>query len=184
MLTCLRAVAVSCVALATTAACSSEDDCGTGGLTGGDVLATVEGGATVLRYRGLVARANNDCPDPAAPAGVVSLTLSATQVGGTVPLTFCVPRPDLLAGSRALGADVQVIDVFGAADGCSYRLAAAPAPTGTVTASGVCGAGRDPAGFALDFAGQVTLERTCGSGPTANVTAALSGAVAVLPSSN
>lgn len=167
------------------AGCSSEDErCGPEGAPAGDlVVADTAGAGVTLRYANLAARANNDCPDPAAPAGVISLTLSATAVGGTAPLTFCVPRPDLLTGARALATDVQVIDVIGADATCTYRQLRTSTASGTVTATGVCNNGRDPAGFALDFAGAVTLERTCGATKD-TLPATLTGKVAVLPSNN
>lgn len=162
------------------AGCSTEEDCGPGGAPAGDLVVAAEG--LTLRYQDLRARANNDCPDPAAPAGVISLTLSVASMAVGAPfITFCVPRPDLLDGARALGTEVQVIDVFGSDASCSYRQLRGSSPSGTVTASGVCSAGRDAAGFALDFAGEVTIERTCGAVKD-SLRATLTGKLAVLPS--
>jgi hypothetical protein len=155
------------------AGCSSGDgeSCGPDGAAAGDiVVADTAGSGAELRFHQLRARINNDCPAADAPAGVISVTISGVAVGGTTPLTFCVPRPDLLDGARALGkdgstnpAEVQLIDVTGAAAGCTYRKLRAATPTGTITASGVCDAGRDQAGFALELAGEVDIERTCGA---------------------
>ncbi len=174
-----------CLAIAVTGAlgagCSTEEDCGSGGAPAGDLEVAATG--LSLRYQDLRARPNNDCPDPAAPAGVISLTLSGTTAGNDQAfVTFCVPRPDLLEGSRALGTEVQVVDVFGSDSTCSYRQLRGSVPSGTVTASGVCSAGRDPAGFALDFAGEVSIERTCGANKD-TLRATLTGKIAVMPSS-
>jgi hypothetical protein len=152
-------------ALVLASACSSEDgSCGSEGVSAGEVVvaASASSGPT-LRFHQLSAGANNDCPDPAAPAQVISLTIAGVSLDGRQPLTLCVPRPDLLRGTRALGVDVQVIDVTGADASCSYRLARPSAPSGQVSASGVCDNGRDPAGFALQFDGAVSIERTCGA---------------------
>lgn len=174
-----------CLAIAVTGAlgagCSTEEDCGSGGAPTGDLEVAATG--LSLRYQDLRARPNNDCPDPAAPAGVISLTLSGTTVGNDQAfVTFCIPRPDLLEGARALGTEVQVVDVFGSDSSCSYRQLRGSTPSGTVTASGVCSAGRDPAGFALDFAGEVSIERTCGANKD-TLRATLTGKIAVAPSS-
>jgi hypothetical protein len=154
------ATLASCAALA---ACSSDDSCGPASAATGDVVAAAPSAGVSLRFGQLRARPNNDCPAPDAPAGVVSLTLSGLQVGGDQPLTFCVPRPDLLRGARGLGVDVEVVDVSGADGACSFRLLPQPAPAGTVTATGVCDNGRDPAGFSLRFDGEVSVERRCGA---------------------
>jgi hypothetical protein len=167
------------------AACSSEDaSCGSDGAPSGDVVAADSAGSGVeLRFHDLRARRNNDCPAVDAPAGLVSLTLSGTSLNGTSPLTFCVPRPDLLRGARALGSDIQVIDVLGADATCSYRQLRGSTPSGTVTASGVCQDGADPAGFALEFNGVVFIERTCG-GTTDTLRMTLTGKVAVARSTS
>lgn len=177
-----RSLPCLALALACTlgAGCSSEEDCGAGGAPAGDLEVAATGLA--LRYQDLRARPNNDCPDPAAPAGVISLTLSGTSTGDEQAfVTFCVPRPDRLEGPRALGTEVQVVDIFGADASCSYRQLRGSTATGTVTASGVCSAGRDPSGFALDFAGEVTIERTCGAAKD-TLRATLTGKLAVTPS--
>jgi hypothetical protein len=164
---------------ATTACCGGNDSCGPGSASANGL--TLTGSGVNVTYTALAASANNDCPDPAAPAGVVSLTISGTQVGSSFPITFCVPRPDLLqSGVRQLGTDVKVVDV--GADiggGCTLALSSTTAPAGSVQASGVCGNGSDHAGFALDFESDtVTVKRTCGA-TVDMLTLALSGTVAV-----
>lgn len=152
------------------------------------VVGDLDGKGVELRFHQLRARVNNDCPAADAPAGVISVTISGVAVGGTTPLTFCVPRPDQLSGVRALGKDgstnfseVQVIDVTSAANGCTFRQLRTSTPRGSVIASGVCDNGRDPNGFQLEFAGEVDVERTCGA--TVDVLRmSLNGKVAVTPS--
>lgn len=152
------------LALAAAGCSSEEDSCGAGGAPAGDVVAADTGASGAsLRFRELRARPNNDCPAAGAPAGVVSLTISGVLAGGSAPFTLCVPRPDLLDGVRQLGSDVEVVDVIGSDASCSYRQARQSTPSGTVTARGSCDNGRDPAGFSLEFAGEVSVERTCGT---------------------
>jgi hypothetical protein len=143
--------------------CDGGDSCGPG-TAAADGLGLAGTGVDV-RYAGLVASANNDCPEPGAPAGVVSLTISGTQSGAAFPLTLCIPRPDKLGTvPAALGTDVRLVDVEAdIGGGCTLSLASTAAPTGTVRASGVCGDGTDPAGFALIFDGVVPMKRTCGA---------------------
>ncbi|MEZ4362641.1 MAG: hypothetical protein R3B48_20790 [Kofleriaceae bacterium] len=168
--------------LATVAACSSDAPmCGPpAGATAASMVTAVGGGVT-LAFHQLRARRNNDCPAPDAPAGVVSVTISGVQVGGTAPLTLCVPRPDLLRGARQIGVELELIDMSAVVDACSYRLALPIAATGAVTATGVCDDGRAPAGFGLDFDVQAAVERTCGqTRDTLQMT--LTGLVPVVPS--
>ena len=170
---------ISALALGAGTACCGGDTCGPGSApVDGLELA---GTGVDVKYTMLQAHPNNDCRDPNAPAGVVSLTINGTQTGTAFGLTLCIPRPDKLgSGALALGTDVVVVDT--GADiggGCTLSHAATPAPTGTVTSSGACGNGSDAAGFALTFEnGVVPVKRTCG----ANVDVlmlALTGTVAV-----
>ncbi len=162
----LTAAALAAMALA---GCSDEgDSCGPGEAPIGDVVVTDTGASgAVLRFHQLRARPNNDCPAADAPAGVVSLTISGVLVGAAAPFTLCISRPDLLLdGPRPLGATgspIELVDVVGSDAGCTYRQARNSSPSGSLTASGVCGNGRDPAGFALRFAGELSVERTCGA---------------------
>ena len=91
----------------------SGDDCGTQGAF--EFGLTVSSDQVHLTYGDLVAGANNDCPDSAAPAGVVSLTIMGTQMGGTGLFTICIGRPDQLATMPlTLGsAQVHVVDLSG-----------------------------------------------------------------------
>jgi len=92
------------------------------------------------------------------------------------------PATGLVASATGVSltlADVRVIDLTGTADGCTYDFESTqPAPTGTVTATGVCANGTDPAGFALTIDGTITVKRTCGATVDA-VALALAGTVAV-----
>jgi len=179
---------VALVALATAVAPASllagcgDDDCGPAGAPiSGLTASSVDG---TLSYGNLTWLLGNDCPAPDAPEGVVSMSIEGTQTSGTGRFTICIPRPDLLdASPRTLGtitstADVRIVDLGGDDDGCSYVFDATRPPTGTVVALGVCGDGLDPAGFALDFDGAVSLRRTC-NGTEETVAVTLTGRVAV-----
>lgn len=162
------------------AGCSDDGStsCGPGG-AGTDTLTAGNGSDVALVYENLSAGANNDCPDPAAPDGVISLTINGSQKGGSGLVTFCVPRPDLLAmGNVQLGSDVQIIDISADAGGCTFAKNSTTVPLGTVGSLGVCKNGQDKAGFALVFAGNLVLARTC-NGTTDNVPVQLVGTVAV-----
>jgi hypothetical protein len=173
-------VALGASALALGAAC-----CG-GGETCGPGMAAANGlslaGSGInVEYTMLGAHVNNDCPDPAAPSGVVSLTISGTQDGAAFPVTLCIPRPDKLSsGPLTLGTDVKIIDL--GADiggGCTLARDTTQMPTGTVSATGLCGNGKDKAGFALIFDnGVVPMKRTCGAQVDV-LNLALTGTVAV-----
>lgn len=159
------------------AGCS--DPCGPGDAPAdGLVLAAVDDVALTTRIAGLIAGANNDCPAADAPAGVVSLTIAGASLEGSRPFTWCVPRPDLLASGAIDLADARFFDAGATLDGCTLSLPAAPAATGTVTSTGMCGNGADGAGFALTFAGELTLARDCG-GTVDDVRVTLTGTVAV-----
>jgi hypothetical protein len=170
---------VSLAILALVPACpGGGEDCGPGDAAG-DGLVIGNGADVTLRYHMLAAHANNDCPDPAAPQGVISLTIDGQHVQTGESITLCVPRPDLLEDGGALGTAVQLIDVNGAQNECTYIRNTTTPATGTVRGEGVCDAGNDPAGFALVFDGMVTLDRTCLAG-TETVTLAMTGAVSVI----
>ncbi len=131
-----------------------------------------------LVFGDLVAGANNDCPDPAAPSGVVSLTISGTQMGQSGLVTFCVPRPDQLSNTLPLGTGVKVIDLNAADASCTYALDSSQLPAGTVKGEGVCDNGTNAAGFALVVNGNIGLRRTCGV-TVDSVSVGLTGPVAV-----
>ncbi len=171
------------------AACSDDGGgtCGTGAAPAGPINATATD--VSLAYENLSSLSGNDCPDPAAPSGVISLSIEGTQVGGgTGRLTLCVPRPDLLDEGRALGStasmgELRVIDFSGAANGCTFTYDSTTPPTGTGRATGICKNGTDAAGFALELNGVVTLKRTCGA-TIDTVTVIVSGTVAVTSRDN
>ncbi|HTJ45433.1 MAG TPA: hypothetical protein VL463_25180 [Kofleriaceae bacterium] len=159
--------------------CGSDPVCGPG--MAADNGLELAGTGVDVHYKDLHASANNDCPDPSAPSGVISLTIGGSQDGSAFPVTLCIPRPDRLSsGALALGTDVKIIDL-GAdiGNGCTLARATTPDPTGTVKASGLCGNGKDPAGFALTFEnGVVPMKRTCGAQVDV-LNLALTGTVAV-----
>jgi hypothetical protein len=156
--------------------------CGDGGTCGPagaapDGLTVVAEGVT-LTYSDLAASANNDCPDPTAPSGIISLTVTGNQVGGTGFFTVCVPRPDKLAAALTLGSDVQLVDVSGSTASCTYSLDSSQPASGTATAKGACSHGADAAGFAWTFDGTAHVHRTCAT-TTDTVAVQISGTVAV-----
>ena len=72
------------------AACGDDGGttCGPGGAPM-DGLTAGNGSDVALVYENLTASANNDCPDPSAPSGVISLTINGSEKGGTGLITFC-----------------------------------------------------------------------------------------------
>src|SRR5689334_23154141 len=87
-----------CTSLAAAAAagCGGGDSCGPGGASAVGVVAS--GGGATMTYGNLSGSPNRDCPDAAAPASVISLSIMGTQSDGAGFLTLCIGRPDLLAG--------------------------------------------------------------------------------------
>jgi hypothetical protein len=149
------------------AAGCSDDDCGAmGAPADGLIVSSVD---ITLTYGQMTSRAGSDCPDPAAPEGVIAVTIEGRQTDGTGFITLCVPRPDLLeTGNRSLGhtastADIRIIDLDGAANNCTYKIDKTRLPTGKGIGIGVCGNGTDSAGFGLDLDGAISLTRTCGA---------------------
>jgi hypothetical protein len=149
-----------------------DDTCGPGGAPDSGLLASANG--IVMTYGNLRSGANNDCPDPQAPDGVISITIEGEQTDGSGNLTFCIPRIDLLNHS------VRIIDFGGTANNCTFTLNSGSPPTGTAEANGVCTNGTSAAGFAFTLDGNVTLNRNCG-GTMDTVTVTLRGKVAVKP---
>jgi hypothetical protein len=149
--------------------------CGAGSASGTGLVATA--GSTTLVFTNLSASPNNDCPASGAPKGVVAMTIEPPS--GTDPLlTICTGRPDLVPGGLAIGSAAQIIDVSGTSGGCTFTLDDTVAPTGTLSATGLCDAGSAHAGFALTVDAVVSLTRTCGT-TVDQVTAMLSGTSAI-----
>jgi hypothetical protein len=160
-----------------------DDSCGPGGAPADGLVAS--GDAVSLTYGALRGGLNGDCPAAGAPAGVTSLTITGTQTDASDGfVTLCVARPDLLARqSQALaldvtGAEVRIVDFVGDKDACSFAIDSSQPASGTASASGLCGNGNDPAGFALVVDGALALSRTCGS-TVDSVRVTLHGRVAV-----
>lgn len=155
----------------------SDPACGPGSAAA--VFTVSNGSDVMLTYGSLLSMANNDCPDPAAPSGVVSLTINGTQTGDTPLITFCIPRPDNLAkASGQFGTDVKVVDFNGTANSCTLTLDTLAPPSGTVAADGMCKNGQDKAGYALGFNAHLVLDRSC-AGTNDMVPVTISGTVAV-----
>jgi hypothetical protein len=147
-----------------------DDVCGPGDapafglVAGNDDVALVFGNIT----SGL----NNDCPDPMAPAGIVSMTLQGMQQGGPGLLTLCIGRPDLIAKQElTFGTAVRIIDLNGEVEGCTYSIDSLRPVLGSASASGLCDNGADAAGYALTVDGALSLRRMC---PTTSDTIAVS----------
>ena len=155
-----------------------DDSCGPGDAPqSGLFLSSAD---VTINFANLTAGLNNDCPDPAAPEGIVSMTLQGTQVEGTGRVTLCVSRPDKLQDGpiQLGGTSVQIVDLKGDANGCMYDYESMRPVTGTVSSSGLCDAGSSNAGVALTVDGAVSLNRVC---PTATdiIAVAFQGTVAV-----
>lgn len=176
---CLSSISV--VAVFFLGGCPSEgESCG---FDDAPTTITATNADVTLTYGNLSSLSGNDCPAPDAPAGVISLSIEGTEVGGTGRLTFCIPRPDLLSKGRALGTtgsmgEARIVDFTGTANGCTFTLDSQMLPTGTATGTGVCKNGTDPAGFALAITGTVHLRRTCGASVD-SVVLAIAGDVAI-----
>lgn len=161
------------------AACSDDATCGPPPAA---ISTITTAGAAELTYGDFTVSANNDCPDAAAPAGVVSLTIAGTQASTSAPITFCLPRPDLAETGRALalGSELQVIDVTGTdANGCAVSLVRPVMATGTAQALGMCEKGAAQVGFALQLDGTVRAQRTCIGQAAVGVDLTLRGTVAL-----
>jgi hypothetical protein len=165
------------------AGCPGDDTsttCGPGD-AGPSLIVAPEAGAS-FAYGGFTAHDNGDCPDPSAPT-VRSLTLFGSSPSGDT-FALCIARPDKLAGGLAVQSDtttdgVQLVTMKGTANGCSYKLDFAAGSSGTLTGSGVCMAGLDAGGFAIDVDVAATLDKTCGTDPATMLPVAISGTVAV-----
>lgn len=161
---------------------SCSDPCGPGDAAANGLKVQSDDNSLTVAYDTITAGANNDCPDPAAPTGVISLTIAGTQEGSAAPVVFCVPRPDKLqSGTLNLGADFQVIDVMAQAGGCTYTVARPVDATGTARTSGMCENGAGKTGFALTLDSKLTLVKKCAGMPDARLGVTLAGTFAVLP---
>lgn len=159
--------------------CNGDDDCGPGSAPAFGLNAS--SADVTLTYGNLTSGANNDCPDPDIPIGeIVSVTIEGTQQDDTTSLvTFCLPRPDKLQdGTLPLGTGLRIIDFNGAKDGCTYAFEGSRPVTGDVRASGLCDNAENPAGWALEIDGNISLRRTCPT-TTDTIAVTLSGTVAV-----
>jgi hypothetical protein len=160
------------VALVLFAACAAcgDDECGPMGAS--DTGLTASSADVTIVYENLTSLAGNDCPDPDAPEGVISISIEGQQVGNPNGLlTLCIPRMDLMMvpgsghtiGTSQSMADVRIFDMSGEDGGCTFAFDSSRPPTGNVGGIGVCDNGDSDAGFALDIDGNVSLRRTCGS---------------------
>jgi hypothetical protein len=173
------------VALAGAPGCG-DDSCGTGGAPTVGLVAS--GTGVTMTFGNLRGSFNNDCPDPSAPTGVISLSIEGTQTDGQGRITLCISRPDVLAkqsqpiGSDRAGQVVRLVDLAGSAGSCTFTLFSVDAMA-TATARGLCDNGGNTAGWALEIEAAVTLSRTCGTTMDMLPTT-LMGRVAVAPPPN
>ena len=147
------------------------DECGPGDAPEYGLFASSSD--VTITFGALTSGQNNDCPDPDAPSGVVSLTVQGMQKDGPGLLTLCIPRPDKFAmGTIPLGtAGARIIDLKGTVDDCMYAFDSGRAVTGNVFAIGICDNGADSAGYELTVDGNVSMTRMC---PTMSDTIAVS----------
>ncbi|MDQ3334849.1 MAG: hypothetical protein M4D80_06800 [Myxococcota bacterium] len=163
----LPSLFLSSTSLFLVAGCPSDgESCGPEGAPA--TISASNGSDITLTYSGLSSLSGNDCPEPNTPAGIVSLSIEGTLASGIGRLTFCIPRPDLLADGRTLGTmgnmgQFRVVDFSGEANGCTFMHKSSMPPSGTAIGTGVCKNGTDAAGFALELNGTVNLTRTCGA---------------------
>jgi hypothetical protein len=148
------------------AAGCGDDSCGPGGVSSVGLIASNP--AVILTYGQLTAGLNNDCPASDAPSGVISMTIGGMQLDGQGRITLCVGRPDLLETRElSLGFDaaapVRVVDLVGSDPSCTYAVDRKMPLAGMAHASGLCGNGADPAGFAMVLDASLSLTRTCGT---------------------
>lgn len=174
----LSITSAALAAIAASASGCSGPDCGPGKAAADGLVAS--GSGVTLTYGALMGSPNNDCPDPAAPKGVISLTITGTQTDGTGLVTICVPRSDRLGGTQPLGtgsSDVQLVDLNGSSAGCTFALGAGTL-TGTIAGKGVCNNGASKDGWAMTANATVPVMRTCGT-TVDTISLTLAGTVAV-----
>jgi len=164
------------------AGCHDDPKCGATETT----TLQASGSGVFAEWSAFTSGANNDCPDPDAPSGVISLTVTGSTGSDGGFVTLCIPRIDTLGSGGTVGdtlstADVRIVDVNANVGGdCSISRAVGTPVTGTASATGVCSNGEDPAGFDLTLDATVTVDKDCG-GAIDQVEVALSGTFPVGP---
>ena len=145
--------------------------CGPGDAGGAGITAQAASPVIAVAWDDLVASANNDCP-PAGSAGTgaISLTIEGRQImpAGAAKFALCLPRPDRIGDGAVALADRTLVQVVNTSaqqsDDCRIefdRDAPMTDITGTITFSGFCSHGADPAGFSLTVAGTVPVSVIC-----------------------
>lgn len=162
----MKQLVVSLV-LISTVGCGDDEVCGPGEATADGVSMEIDG--TALSYGSFTSSPNNDCPGD----GPTSLTIEGRQLSppptaGTFALTFCLPNPDDI-GSDPIELEgdslVEVVDISGEADGCTFLIDRTRPRTGTIAFIGYCDDGSNPAGYAIELDGSVPVLQTCPAGP-------------------
>ncbi len=154
----LRSLFLSSISLLLVAC--GDDVCGPGNAATFGIAASSADVALV--FGNITSGLNNDCPDPDAPAGIVSMTLQGTQQNGPGLLTLCIGRPDLLATQPlTFGTSVRIIDLNGEVEDCTYSFDSTRPVLGDATATGLCDNGANAAGYALTVDAALSMRRMC-----------------------
>ena len=152
------------------------DDCGPGDAPEYGLLAS--SADVTLNYGAMTSSPNNDCRDSTVP-DIISLTLEGREKDSGSLIVLCIPRPDQLAKmDMQIGTGLQIVDVNGDKDGCTYKFDSTRLATGTVHAVGLCDNGTNDAGYALGIEGNISLLRNC-AGTMESIAVELSGQIAI-----
>jgi hypothetical protein len=170
---------LSIISLALAHGACSSPDCGPHGASPNGPTLMAPAASLTVTYGGLAAGENHDCPDPMAPAGIVSVTISnlhQTPMPGV--FTVCIPRNDRMNGTLTFPDQIQLVDATGSDASCMYMIDSTQPASGTAIGAHVCGNGIDKAGFEMTFDVSFMLQRKCGAAID-SIAASLSGSVAV-----
>jgi hypothetical protein len=142
--------------------CGGDDEsCGPGDLADpGLTLARTDG---EVRFGEFTSSPNNDCTS----GEVTSLTIEGRQVepsGESPGLVLCAPAPDRIDETAVALDDesrIQIIDLFGAIDGCTLTLDRQGQVSGTILFSGFCDNGTSASGYAITLDGELPINESC-----------------------
>lgn len=149
-------------------------DIATGVMTATDADDTV-----ALELDNFVALPADQCPDPAAPEGTISLTIRGSHVESGGAFVICVPRPDRLQATGHAGAgEIELSGFEATQDGCSFEPSPGAGGFGGLDVGGFCDGGADPAGFRMSTSIQISTRRDC-AGTVTTVQLLFAGTVEV-----
>ena len=157
---------------------------GSGGVCGPDIATGVitasDPDETVSLVYDNFTAAPGLCDDPAAPAGVVSLSIRGRHENGG-EFAFCIPRPDRLEETgRVGGGELELLSTDASTQGCTFELSPGAGGFGGAEVGGFCGGGLDPAGFRFTSSIQTSVRRDC-VGTVTTLTMVFIGTVEVVP---